>query len=146
MTELDDVTSFIGEGGFAERGPVSGLIPAKKARIAWDHGVDGRITKVLVTANGKEWRRADRFSGAGGACFAGWMKPISKRTVPDFGPDQFHDPAGTFGTMLAAGFATKRALREALKQFAKIDACGWARRMLFAIDGEIEHSDLDKPA
>jgi hypothetical protein len=72
------------------------------------------------------------------------MIPVDKRDGGGDGPDQLFDPAGTFGTLLSYGFATKAVMRQALVQLAQIDDCLWARRMLFAIDGELVEGDLAK--
>lgn len=53
--------------------------------------------------------------------------------------DWLHNPLCTpeaaFGQMAAIGFASSAEAINAIRQFAKIDACSWARTMLPRLEG-----------
>jgi hypothetical protein len=146
MIDDPDIRHFQGASGFMESAPKGDFFDAHKVRIAWNTDDDGRVIDVFLTDDFEYWlRHSDSYHASGGDCYAEWMVPLVNRKTPGGDiPDQAYDPAGTFGTLLSHGFATKGALRGALLQFAQIDNCEWARRMLFAIEGELIASDLRK--
>jgi hypothetical protein len=133
----------IGSTGYWETKPKGELKDAKKARIAWNLNDAHQISSVLITTDMSEWRaKSEDFEATGGACYANWMSPAIDRSKAEGIPDQIFDVAGVFGTMLSYGFENKGVMREALIGFAGLDAGGFARRMLFAIDGELNEKDL----
>lgn len=146
MIDDPEIRHFRGASGFMESAPKGNFIDAHKVRIAWNTNDDGRVTEVFLTDDFDHWlRHSERYHASGGDCYTEWMVPLAVRKTPSGDiPDQAYDPAGVFGTLLSHGFVTKDALRNAILQFAQIDNCEWARRMLFALDGELSASDLRK--
>lgn len=117
---------------------------AAEACIGFNVDSDFRITEILITDDADLWRRkSERFEMTGGACYADWCVPPSKRRVLGWAPDQLFDPLGTFGSFLAFGFASRRAMLSCIAQFAALDSCFWARRILFAISGEWTQKDIE---
>lgn len=49
--------------------------------------------------------------------------------------DPLYTPEAVFGPMAAIGFASPAEAINAIRQFAKIDACGWALAMLARLEG-----------
>jgi hypothetical protein len=142
MIRDDSIDHRVSKNGFMESAP-KGAMKAKDVFIAYEPDDKGRIFDILVTDDDEEWRRHNaRFSATTGRCYANWCIPLAERKGPAFGPDQSFDPAGVFGTLLSSGFTNRGVFRRALYEFARIDECDWARRMLFAIDGEWSVQDL----
>ena len=108
------------------------LIPARRALIGWSYAEDGKgIGKVIVIEQDPtkppsylgppEWQEC---TFTAGACDMAWLRPGA--------PDQ--TPAGVFGDMLTAeGFANPGWAEVALREFAKIAGCDWARTMARAM-------------
>lgn len=143
MIENNACDYRVGASGFYEAFPPHALVPAKSVRIGWNTNDAGNVIEVLVTADREAWSGlAHDLDMSGGDCYSDWCVPVGQRTNGQMGPDQLFDPSGAFGTLLASGFASKRVLRDTLIQFAKIEEASWARRMLFAIEGEWSDSDL----
>lgn len=143
MIEKSVCKHRIGPSGYYEAFPPHDLVPAKSVRIGWNTNDAGQVVEVLVTANANEWSGlAHDLDFSGGACYTDWCIPASVRGNNGFHPDQLFDPVGAFGTLLSCGFASKRVLRDTLIQFAKIEEATWARRMLFALEGEWSDADV----
>lgn len=144
MIENSTCEDRVGASGFYETFPPHNLIPAKLARIGWNTNDEGKVIEVLIVGDRQAWSVLCRdLRMSGGGCYSDWCVPVHERDGDDNGPDQLFDPGGAFGTLLASGFASKRVLRDALIQFAKIEEATWARRMLFAIEGEWNDADLE---
>jgi hypothetical protein len=103
------------------------LIPAAKALIGFYLGHGSRVTRVFVIEDGRgtptwdngapeEWHTASRTYGA---CFTDWL-----------GGDHEQTPEWIFSEIIAFhGCADSRVMEEAIREFAKIEECGWARAM-----------------
>jgi hypothetical protein len=129
--------------GFRGLRPVGRVMKVERVMIAWDEDDDGRVTKVLVTDDFDRWLRENgTFDCSGGACYSDWCVTVKERSHNTEFPDQVFDPFGTFAGMLASGFATRKVMWEAVRQFAMIDRCDWARRMLFTLAGEWRQADI----
>lgn len=90
------------------------MMPAENVHIWWNTS-GGRVTEVLVTTSW-ELQKGHQFND--GACWTGWMDS------PGFGPE------AVFGKLVMIGFLTPDHARNAIRQFAGIDRCPWARNML----------------
>lgn len=106
-----------------------GLIPVTDACIGYLTDDTGGITEVRVMhisetrrATGGEaafWWKSATYTH--GAVFSDWMKPDKRNMTPEF----------IFSEMLAFyGFANSLVAEQALREFAKIDTCAWARAMV----------------
>jgi hypothetical protein len=146
MIDDPDLVHEADATGFMGARPAGPLMKAADVRIAWNEGEDGRISEVLITDDFDDWRRRNEpFSLTGSACYSDWSVPMKDRAHSSHMPDQLFDPLGTFATMMSCGFSSRRVLWSTLRQFASIDQCQWARRILFALGGEWGERDLDKP-
>lgn len=94
------------------------MMPARQVHIWWNISAD-RVTEVLVTTS---WEIQKGFQFNDGSCWVGWMDS------PEFGPE------AVFGKLVIIGFLTPAHAREAIRQFARIDRCRWARNMLGATE------------
>jgi hypothetical protein len=105
-------------------------IRVRSARIFWsDDPASRRVCDVWVstTDQPEEAFTAEYFSSRWtfvvGNCDVEWLR------------DPLYTPEAVFGQMVATGFASPAEAINAIGQFAKIDACGWARAMLPRIEG-----------
>lgn len=116
------------------------MIDVKDAQIFWNteigdtsRGRGGRppawagrlrITGLVVVEVGKrtddtEWEAcSERYECNDGNCWRGWATA------------EGHGPEVVFRGLLVDGFKSPRRLIEAIRQFAKIRQCQWARDML----------------
>ncbi len=87
---------------------------AEEVHIWWNMD-QGKVTDVLVI---------DRhiivpgYQYSDGACWVGWMDH------PGFGPE------AVFGNLVRLGFKNSSYAEKAIRQFALVDQCRWARNML----------------
>ena len=113
----------------ARRGKIGrqteGRIRARSARIFWsDHRQTNRVTDVWVSTTDqpeKDFTReyfSPRWTCVVGNCDVDWLRH------PEYTPE------AVFGEMIEIGFHSSADLINALRQFAKIDSCDWAERML----------------
>lgn len=143
--------------------PENGRISGKDARLYWSHanGFTGKIKNVAVSyfpldrlrklrgyeehplwqANGAVFNR-EMYSGSSGNCISDWMEDGNTMPTPphdeDSGSRFGYSPDGDFACFRAVGFETIESAENALKQFAHIEECGWAR------DGSIDPATLLK--
>jgi hypothetical protein len=102
----------------------------RSARIFWSaDAASRRVCDVWVstTDQPEEAYTAEYFSlrwtFVVGNCDVEWLQ------------DPLYTPEAVFGQMVAIGFASSAEAIHAIRQFAKIDACAWARSMLPRIAG-----------
>lgn len=141
------------ELGLSSRGmfvqvPKGKVMKAADVRFAWNTDEDGRISAFFSTDEEKPWKRnSGKYAHTGGAVRPEWLVSKEKRSHESFSTveDEILDPAGLFGTLMAAGFSDRAMYRTVLIGFAKIDECEWARRMLYAVDGVWQKRDLARP-
>lgn len=110
------------------------LIPAKYADIFWNddpalsHRAAGPEVLILDRSPGQPPRsRATdptHLSCSNGAMISGWMQE----------DHPLRNPAGVFAHNWLAKGSSPEAVRAALREFAKIKECQWAREMLAVID------------
>jgi hypothetical protein len=109
---------------------------ARDVSFVWGEDDDMRITEVRVVRHvgggdhDVEGAQAifdtDAFPNAFGADHEGWMEGDPRMT-----------PDGVFAGMLVDGFASSRHLIRALRAFAKVRECDWARRFLAAMPADV---------
>ena len=94
--------------------PESAMMRAEDVHIWWnmDHG---RVTDVLVI---DRHTVIPGYQCSDGACWVGWMDH------PGFGPEE------VFGKLVRLGFKNASYVEQAIRQFARVDQCQWARNML----------------
>lgn len=132
-----------------------GLIDASQVVIAWNYRTSEEpkgIANVTVLYRPRDRMTADElhrfgdwisryWSATAGNVSAKWMTT----TLDDQGAPM--QPTERFGDMLASGFIRTEELNRAVREFARIKECEWARRMLwneFAADGSrIIHDTTD---
>lgn len=118
----------------------SGRYPAKWTNIFWNVDEEGRVKDVEAvfsppidddTPEGDhlwfaylDWKR--RWTFVMGACRDGWLEPDDLA------------PGVIFGGLLREGFASYAEMKDAVREFAWIEECEWAREMLapFGLDRE----------
>jgi hypothetical protein len=119
--------------------PESGHYPAKWVDIVWNVNDEGRIEDVeavfvppydentpegaVLWVRYHDWRFR-HWSYGMGACCEGWLEPDNLA------------PGVIFGGLLREGFASYEEMRNAVREFAWIEECEWAREMLapFGLD------------
>ncbi len=116
------------------------MIDVKDARIFWNteigdacraHGDvparwsgPSRVTDLVVveiTARNKDtdwWAYSERYDCSDGNCWSGWATADG------------HGPEVVFRGLLVTGFKSPDHLIDAIREFAKIRQCRWAREML----------------
>ena len=106
------------------------LIPVAAVRIFWSHGFQPcRVRDVYVSRTDIDPHLveaeyfSDRWECVVGNCDADWLRS-SKFT-----------PEAVFGELLVTGFASNEEAVNAIRQFAQIDVCAWARLALDRIGG-----------
>ena len=106
-------------------GKPDGMINERSARIFWsDHPVSGRVADVWVSTTDQSLEAfteeyfSARWNNVVGNCDVAWLE------------DPAYTPEAVFGEMIETGFHDRTNLVGALRQFAKIDSCDWAQRML----------------
>lgn len=110
---------------------VGGLIPVETARIFWSHGPapHRHACDVYVSTSALPQTLVDdeyfsqRWWCVVGDCDVGWLV------------DPQYTPEAVFGELLESGFASRAEMLNALRQFAWIDTCSWARLMLARLGG-----------
>ena len=107
-----------------------GFIRVGSARIFWSADPASRKVRdvwVSTTDQPYEAYSAEYFSlrwtFVVGNCNVDWLR------------NPLCTPEAVFGQMAAIGFASPAEAINAIRQFAKIDACGWARAMLPRLEG-----------
>ena len=108
------------EIGWAERD----AIPAREAVILWRHSDDRhrRVVDVLVTRLGDGAVRDRSWRCSWGAVYTDWLSP----------GDWTMNPEWVFGELLLVqyGFRDGEVAEKAIRMFARIRECDWARRMV----------------
>lgn len=114
-----------------------GLIEAKHVTVYWDFGPENKTVRnicvvycpreVMTTRDFDIWRGWDTFDCVMGNCCSGWPEGWDSSGKPDYE----NCPTGLFGHLLAYGFTDKDETTRALKEFARIKECSWAREMLW---------------
>jgi hypothetical protein len=114
-----------------------GLIEAQHVTVYWDFGPDCKSVRnlsvvycprtVMTSRDFDIWRDWDTFDCVMGNCCTDWPEGRDARGNPDFE----NCPAGLFGHLLAYGFTDKDEITRALREFAHIKECPWAREMLW---------------
>ncbi len=109
---------------------------AKDVTFVWGYDDRMRITEVRVVRHvgeadhdargGPAIFDPDAFPNSFGHVEEGWMEGDPRMT-----------PDGVFAGMLADGFASSKYLVRALKEFATVEECDWARRFLAAMPGDV---------
>jgi hypothetical protein len=103
-------------------------IPDEHAQILWNDGEDGKVVDFCIV----DYRDtklqssiADRYNNSNGADSADWLTH----------PHPFANPAGLFAYLaFRNGFFSKGAEIECVREFAQLESCEWARKMLAAIE------------
>lgn len=136
----------------------NGLIRAKDARLYWSYSnakiqhlavsyfpldrlrkLEGYEDHPLWQANSAVFN-GNIYEGSSGNCISGWMQNGNIMPPPphdeDSGSRFGYSPDGDFACLRALGFETIECAEKALKQFAHIEECGWAR------DGTIDPAML----
>jgi len=113
---------------------------AKDVTFVWGEDDKMRITEVRVLRHvgdmdhdargGRALFDTDAFPNSFGFVEAGWMEGDPRMT-----------PDGVFAGMLADGFSSARHLVRALKEFATVQECDWARRFLAAMPADVPVDD-----
>jgi len=111
--------------------PSSGRYPARHVEIVWNWDANYKVKDVEVVfivrdgtieETGNFWRRVDIYSEKWdrdiGNSYSGWLQEPALT------------PEGAFGALLGEGFSNETELRRALEEFAHIQECRWARKML----------------
>lgn len=116
--------------------PENGRYPAKWVDIFWNTNDEMKVKDVEVVfvprggpiGDGEEseefWARFAHYN-------RGWMADLGNSCADWLEPGGI-TPAWIFGDMLQRGFVTKADELQALKEFAHIAECQWARDMLDA--------------
>ncbi|MBX3498433.1 MAG: hypothetical protein KF889_03250 [Alphaproteobacteria bacterium] len=73
---------------------------------------------------------SDAFPNSFGRVVEGWMEGDPRMT-----------PDGIFAGMLVDGFASTKSLIQALREFALVEECDWARRFLAAMPADVPMDD-----
>ncbi len=116
---------------------VDNQISLQRARIAWNEDENNQITEVFIDELTQAWLDSSQYYlKSGGACFSDWEKPAEEEGdgTKFAEADSLKDAFGTFGILLARGFANSESYRQSLIEFYRISECHWARRLLFAYD------------
>lgn len=113
---------------------------AKDVTFVWGEDDNMRITEVRVVRHVGDTDHdvrgeaaisdPDAFPNSFGAVAEGWMEGDPRMT-----------PDGVFAGMLVDGFASTRSLIQALREFATVQECDWARRFLAAMPGDVPKGD-----
>lgn len=138
----------INRGKTGDRSPMLGrysvgidkarLIEAEHVVVYWDKGPDYKsVSNLCVAYCPREvmtekdfdiWWAWDTFDCVMGNCCTGW--PAGKHSSGET-DDYGNCPTGLFGHLLNSGFTDKEEMTRALREFARIKECHWARRMLW---------------
>ena len=99
-------------------------IPAKNAQIHWsedDPAAVGRraVNRVWVFDRTQPWIDNEALECSAGACCVDWLDGSDPRSTPE----------GVYVGWLDVGFRDVSQHVEALEELAKIEGCGWARKM-----------------
>jgi hypothetical protein len=106
------------------RPPESGIVPIRHACVFFDRR-DGVLRKILVMDRRLVPREQDagditsRYPATHGAFTSSWST----------GDDPLDTPAGVFAAVVLKSYPDPSTLRDALRQFAKIEGCDWAVQM-----------------
>lgn len=114
-------------------------IAAKSAQIHWTHddpAAVGRpaVNRVWVFDRTQPWIDNDTLECSAGACCADWLDGSDPRSTPE----------GVYAGWLETGFKDFSQHIEALEELAKIEGCGWARKIADAglrhvqVTGDVE--------
>lgn len=101
---------------------VVGFIHLSAAHIAWRLDSDGRVCWVGAFFYGMAPPDI-YFDGDAGACFADWLSG-----------DPCLTPEGVFIHLEEMGFSSPDVRLNALREFAQIEGCSWARIMAAALE------------
>lgn len=103
-------------------------IPDEHAQILWNQGEDGKITDVCIVDFRDEKLQeqiARNYENSNGADTSGWLTDIHPHA----------NPAGLFADLaFRCGFKSQAVATECVREFAQLDGCEWARKMLAAIE------------
>lgn len=113
-----------------------GLHRAKDVTFVWGEDNGMRITEVRAVRHVGDTDHdalgaaalfdAEAFPNSFGRGEFGWMNGDPRMT-----------PDGVFAGMLVDGFASPKHVIRALREFAKVQECDWARRFLAAMPGDV---------
>ena len=103
-------------------------IPDIHALVLWNDGEDGKITGISIVdyRDAKVQRRiADLYMNSYGTDTHGWLTDVHPNA----------NPAGLFAYLVfLCGCDSKATLMECVREFAKLEGCEWARRMLAVLE------------
>ncbi|MBF0585122.1 MAG: hypothetical protein HQL80_12935 [Magnetococcales bacterium] len=105
------------------------ILKAKDVVFWWAVNDSAKVTAVMVVDFlSKDNEKLERgeisgFDSNCGKCNDGWMEKGGYNTEELFG-----------SMLMCYGFADYKAIHQALTEFAKVKECGWARKMLLAIN------------
>lgn len=134
--------------------PKDGLYPAEDVVIYWNlKGNPPLIQDVAVVFYPRKYMEEknysdhpaemmisvcyskERFYESSGNCNSDWMKYDNKKSPPPHDPETNTNfgfgPNEDFEGLKALGFASSEEEHRAIKEFARIRECQWARDMLF---------------
>lgn len=135
--------------------PEDGLYPAEDAMIYWNRDDKGRIKNVAVVFYPRKYMAEknyddhpvqmmvsacyskESFFNSSGNCSSYWMKYDNKKSPPPHDPETNANsgfgPNEDFAGLKALGFASPEEEHRAIKEFARIRECQWARDMLLSL-------------
>jgi hypothetical protein len=102
-------------------------IPERHGQILWSEDDKGKVIAVRVIHyrnTESQEKIAESYDSSGGADTYGWLTYAHPCA----------NPAALFASLaFGKGFADRAVATECVREFAQLDGCEWARRMLAAL-------------
>jgi hypothetical protein len=107
---------------------MSDRIPDEHAQILWCENEEGKVSDICVVDyrdTELQEQMAKEYTSSNGADTAGWLSEVNP----------IANPAGLFAYLaFRCSFETAAVAMECVREFASIENCEWARKMLAAME------------